>query len=119
MERQGGIGVYGFSILLVLVFFAAVFTPQFLKMRTGIYQVSCKEIRRKIETAVTNYHFNNTHSISQPGKSIDLDMLLARGYLMETQYCPEGGKYIFGPRGEVLCTLHYPKPTQEASDKRK
>ncbi|MBF0544968.1 MAG: hypothetical protein HQM08_11065 [Candidatus Riflebacteria bacterium] len=114
-KKSGGIGVYGFSILLILVFFAALAFPYFLKMKSGIYKISCKEIRRKIETAVTNYHFNNTHSIAQPGKRVDLDMLMARGYLMEIQYCPEGGKYFFGPKGEILCSQHYPKPEPEDS----
>ena len=85
-------------------------------MRSGIYKMSCKEIRRKVEVAVQNYDVNNTRSAIQSGKIIDLDFLRANGGLAEVQYCPENGRYIYGPQGEVLCSVHRSKVsvTQES-----
>jgi len=110
-RRMGGLGYYSVAFFIVGIFFVlVVFFPQFFKIRSGIYRISCKEIRRKIEVAVSNHDSNNTRSVVQPKKLIDLDYLKATGFLMEIQYCPEGGKYIFGPQGEVLCTIHRPEP---------
>jgi len=107
--RLGG-NLYGLAILAVLVFFIiAVFIPYYFKMRDGIYRVSCKEIRRKVEVAVANFDSNNTQPIVQAGKPIDLDKLKASGFLMEIQRCSAGGKFLFGPQGEILCSIHRPK----------
>ena len=109
--RQGGIGLYAIVMLLVGFFFAiAFFFPQFFHMQSGIYRISCKEIRRKIEVAVTNYDANNTRSIVRPHEKIDRDALVASGFLAEVVDCPAGGKYYFGPKGEVLCSFHHQHP---------
>ncbi len=113
--RGGGFGLYGILVLLVGSFLiVAFFFPQYFRMRSGIYRISCKEIRRKIEVAISNFDSNNTRSFVQPGKVIPLDFLKAEGFLSEIQRCPEGGKYIFGPGGETLCTIHRPNPKDEA-----
>ena len=109
-SRQGG-SLYGVAILIVFLFLLfAVFLPQYVRMREGIYRLSCKEIRRKIEVAVENYDNSHTKSIREPGKEINLDRLKASQFLAEIQYCPEGGKYLAGPAGEVLCSIHRPRP---------
>lgn len=106
-DRLGGFGLYlmallfMFAILTVLYFF-----PRYMSMRSGIYRISCKEIRKKIERAVAEYDANNTMSIVKPGKPIDLDFLKQTGFLAEVQYCPERGIYKFGQNGEVICTVH-------------
>ncbi|MFZ2960936.1 MAG: hypothetical protein WA705_28995 [Candidatus Ozemobacteraceae bacterium] len=106
-SRRGQLSGYGIAIILLAVLFlVAFFLPQYFRMRSGIYKISCKEIRRKIETAVSNYQFNNTRSIVQPGKTIDLDALKVEGFLSDIQYCPENGKFFYGPQGEVLCSEH-------------
>jgi len=113
--RRGSLGLYAMSMALVTLFLVlAFFFPQFFRMKSGIYRLSCKEIRRKIEVAVTNYDSNNTRSIVQPGKPIDIDHLKATGFLSEVQNCPESGKFLFGPQGEVLCTIHRPTAKQAA-----
>lgn len=111
--RLGG-NLYGMAIIFVILFFIfAVFLPNFIKMREGIYRVSCKEIRKKVEVAVSNYDSNNTRSIVQSGKPIDLDTLKANGFLSDIQYCPIGGRFFFGPQGEILCSTHYPRVSKE------
>ncbi|HNV70399.1 MAG TPA: hypothetical protein PKO06_11925 [Candidatus Ozemobacteraceae bacterium] len=108
--RAGGFGLYIVTVLFVTALCViGLFYPQFFRMRSGIYKISCKEIRRKVEVAVENYAVNNTRSLVQPGKNIDLDMLNGTGFLGEVQYCPEGGKLQYGPQGEVLCTVHRPR----------
>jgi len=119
-SRRGQLGPYGVAILiLVLLFIFVFFLPQFFKMRTGIYSLSCKEIRRKIETAVVNYHAQNTLPIGQPGKPINLDTLKAQGFLMEIQKCPEGGKYVLGTQSEVICTCPGHSAGHAGSDRAK
>lgn len=114
----GHVSLYGVSILFVLLFFIfVVFTPQFFKMRTGIYKLACKEIRHKIEVAVSQYGISNTRKIAKEGQPIDLDLLKTEGFLMEIQKCPENGKFVFGPEGDVLCSLHHPKPEPKKEDK--
>lgn len=111
-------GGYTLAILFLAALFGLfVFFPQFFKVRSSIYKLSCKEIRRKVETALADYQVNETTTIVQKGKPIDLDVLKARNYLGEVQYCPEGGKYQFGPQGEVLCTLHRPTPASDEDAK--
>ncbi|HOY68063.1 MAG TPA: hypothetical protein PLP29_14330 [Candidatus Ozemobacteraceae bacterium] len=113
--RRGSLGLYAMAMGLVTLFLVlAFFFPQYFRMKSGIYRISCKEIRRKIEVAVANYDSNNTRSIVQPGKPIDVDHLKATGFLSEVQTCPENGKYLFGPQGEVLCTIHRPTAKQAA-----
>ena len=111
-RRAGGFGLYAIVLLSVgLLFSLTFFFPKYMNMRSGIYRLSCKEIRRKIELAVQNHDTINTRSIAEPGKPIDLDKLKATGFLAEVQTCPEGGTYMFGPgekKLEVLCTKHRP-----------
>lgn len=108
--RRSGTSWYGTAILIVFLFLLfAVFLPQYVKMRNGIYRISCKEIRRKIEVAVANYDIQNTRALRNSGKEIDLDQLKASQFLAEVQNCPQNGIYLFGPNGEVLCSNHYPR----------
>jgi len=111
-HRTGGMGLYAIVILLVGFVFAITFLfPQFFHIQSGIYRISCREIRRKIAVAVTNYDTNNTRSIVTIGKKIDRDALVASGFLSEVVDCPAGGKYYFGPKGEVLCSVHHQHAT--------
>ena len=117
-SREGALGGYSLAILfLVCLFGTFFFFPQFFRVRSSIYKLSCKEIRRKVETALADYQVNETTTIVQKGKPIDLDVLKARNYLGEVQYCPEGGTFQFGPQGEVLCTLHRPTPGSDEDAK--
>ncbi|NLI78274.1 MAG: hypothetical protein GX442_17795 [Candidatus Riflebacteria bacterium] len=116
--RGGGFGMYLVALLFLLGIVSLLFFfPQYMNMRTGIYRISCKEIRKKIERAVADYDANNTMTIVKPGKTIDLDFLKETGFLAEIQYCPEKGTYKFGPQGEVYCTQHTdpdrPQPAEE------
>ncbi len=116
--RAGGFGMYLVALLFLLgVVSLLFFFPQYMNMRTGIYRISCKEIRKKIERAVADYDANNTMTIVKPGKTIDLDFLKETGFLAEIQYCPEKGTYKFGRQGEVYCTQHTdpdrPQPAEE------
>lgn len=109
-SRTGGFGLYAVALLTLMVLLAVMFFfPQYVNMRTGIYRISCKEIRKKVERAVADYDANNTMTIIKPGKPIDLDFLKETGFLAEVQYCPDKGTYKFGPSGEVICTAH-PEP---------
>lgn len=115
--RLGGFGFYAITVFVVgVVLIVSFFFPRFFRMRSGIYRISCREIRRKIETAVYNYDTVNTRAITRPGERIDTDMLKATGFLAEVQRCPEEGQYIFGSRGEILCTIHYPEPVHGESE---
>lgn len=111
-RRLGGFGLYAAVLLGVGLFFSvAFFFPRYLRMRSGIYSLSCREIRRKIELAVQNHDTINTRSIAEPGKPVDLDKLKATGFLAEVQLCPEGGTYQYGPgerKLDILCTVHRP-----------
>ncbi len=109
-SRSGGFGLYAVALMFMIVLVAIMFFfPQYMNMRSGIYRISCQEIRKKVERAVTDYDANNTMTIVKPGKPIDLDFLKETGFLAEVQYCPDKGVYKFGPQGEVVCTAH-PEP---------
>lgn len=115
--REGGFGLYAITVFVVaVVLIVSFFFPRFLKMRSGIYAISCREIRRKIETAVGNYDTIHTMAMSRPGETIDLDKLKAKEFLAEVQYCPEGGRYFFGPAGEILCSIHFPGPASQTEE---
>ena len=75
-------------------------------MQSGIYGISCREIRQKIQVAVEDYDTNNTRSIVELGKRVDLDTLKEKGFLPEIRLCPEKGEYQFDGRGRVICTFH-------------
>lgn len=107
LGRTGGFGLYMAAFLFMAGLLSVMFFfPQYVNMRSGIYRISCKEIRKKVERAVADYDANNTRTIVKPGKRIDLDFLKETGYLGEVQYCPERGSIVFGPQGEVACTAH-------------
>lgn len=107
---RAGSNVFGMTLLIfLLVFIIVSFYPRFKEMRDGVYRLSCKEIRRKVEVAVADYDANNTKSIVNPGRPIDLDSLKAAGFLVQVQNCPSGERYVFGPQGEVLCPIHRPR----------
>lgn len=106
-SKRGGLGIYAVIIILLLVLFIALYSfPKYLSMRSAIYKIACKEIRKKIERAVQEYEANNTKSIVKIGAKVDLDFLKATGFLAEIQRCPEGGRYIFGLNNEIICTVH-------------
>lgn len=105
--RQGNIALYAIVFLLVgIVMSIFIFFPQFLNMQSGIYGISCREIRQKIQVAIEDHDANNTRSIVERGKRVDLDTLKEKGFLNEIRLCPEKGEYKFDERGRVICTFH-------------
>lgn len=105
--RKGNFGLYVIVFLLVGVGLSIfLFFPQFLNMQSGIYGISCREIRQKIKAAVEEYDANNAKSIVEPEKRIDLDTLKEKGFLKEIRLCPEKGEYRFDKNGKVVCTVH-------------
>ena len=105
--RRGNVALYAIVFLLVgVVMSVVIFFPQFLNMQSGIYGISCREIRQKIQVAIEDHDANNSKSIVEPGKRIDLDTLKEKGFLHEIKLCPEKGEYKFDERGKVICTFH-------------
>lgn len=106
-SRRGNFALYAIVFLLVGVILSIfLFFPQFLNMQSGIYGISCREIRQRIKAAVEEYDANHTRSIIEPGKRIDLDTLKEKGFLKDIRLCPEKGEYHFDENGKVTCTLH-------------
>lgn len=105
--RRGNFGLYAIVFLMVgVVLSIFIFFPQFLSTQSGIYGISCREIRQRIKAAVEEYDANNTRSIIEPGKRIDLDTLKEKGFLKDIRLCPEKGEYYFDTEGKVTCTIH-------------
>jgi hypothetical protein len=106
-NRNGNLAMYSIIFilfgLLVAIF---VFFPQFVTTRTGIYSISCKDIKRKISIAIEDHEANQTNSIIKPGGKVDLDALKVRGYLDDIKLCPEKGVFMFTKDGKVMCTVH-------------
>lgn len=106
-SKNGGIGLYVIVFLLFgLLMSVFIFFPQFLNMQSGIYKISCREIRSKIQLAIEDHDANNTKHAAEPGKPINLDYLKETGYLAEVQTCPENGTYFINENGEVYCSFH-------------
>ncbi|GAB4275952.1 MAG: hypothetical protein Kow0029_17490 [Candidatus Rifleibacteriota bacterium] len=106
-SKRGSIGLYVIVFLFVgLLLSVFLFFPQFLNMQSGIYNISCREIRKKVKIAIEDHDANNTRPIIIKGQPIDLDYLKEKGYLAEVQTCPEGGKYFVGENGQVVCSFH-------------
>ncbi len=105
--RRGNVALYAIVFLLVgIIMSIFIFFPQFLNMQSGIYGISCREIRQKIQVAIEDHDANNSKSIIEPGKRVDLDTLKEKGFLHEIKLCPEKGEYKFDERGKVICTFH-------------
>jgi hypothetical protein len=106
-SKRGNFALYAIVFLMVgVVLSIFIFFPQFLNMQSGIYNITCREIKRKVQTAVMDHDANETKSIVQTGKLVDLDELKEKGFLAEIQYCPEKGEYRFDKTGKVICTVH-------------
>ena len=106
-RRSGNFGLYAIVFLLVgVVLSIFIFFPQFISTQSGIYGISCREIRQRIKVAVEEYDANNTKSIVQPGERINLDILKEKGFLKDIRLCPEKGEYRFDVDGQVTCTIH-------------
>lgn len=106
-RRNGSIALYAIVFILFgLLMSIFIFFPQFLNMQSGIYNISCREIRQKIRAAIEEYDVNNTRSIIERGKKVDLDTLKEKGFLFEIRLCPDKGEYKFDERGRVVCTVH-------------
>ncbi len=114
--RKGNFGLYVIVFLLVgVVLSIFLFFPQFINMQSGIYGISCREIRQKIRAAAEEYDANNAKSIIEPGKRIDLDTLKEKGFLKEIRLCPEKGEYMFDEDGKVFCTVHNSDNTADST----
>jgi competence protein ComGC len=106
-NRCGGLNFYSLILVLLGLGLAIfVFLPEYTKMQNGIYNVSCTDIRSKIDSAVADYNVRNSLNYSKPGLIVDLDTLKEKGYLREIKYCPQKGQFIFGKDGKVICTIH-------------
>ncbi len=106
-HKRGNVALYAIVFLLVgIIMSLVIFFPQFLNMQSGIYGISCREIRQKIQVAIEDHDANNSTSIIAPEKRVDLDTLKERGFLHEIKLCPEKGEYKFDKRGRVICTFH-------------
>lgn len=115
--RRGNFGLYVIVFLIVGVGLSLfLFFPQFLNMQSGIYGISCREIRHKIKAAVEEYDANNAKSIIVPGKRIDLDTLKEKGFLKEVRLCPEKGEYRFDSTGRIFCTVHMVESNSSRSE---
>ncbi|NCB38149.1 MAG: hypothetical protein EOM80_05205 [Erysipelotrichia bacterium] len=105
--RQGNFALYAIVFLFVgIILSIFIFFPQFVNMQSGIYGISCREIRQRIQVAVEEYDANNTKSIVEIDNRVDLDTLKEKGFLNEIRLCPEKGEYRFNKRGKVICTFH-------------
>lgn len=106
-NQAGNFALYAIIFLLFGVILSILlFFPEFLNMQSGIYGISCKEMRTKLQSATYDYDINNSVSIVSPGKVVDADLLKERGYLAEIQTCPNHGKFRFDKNGKVICTFH-------------
>ncbi len=106
-RRKGGLGFYALLLLLTGLGLATfLFFPEYINMQSGIYSVSCNDIRAKIESAVEDYNVNHSLTYSKPGQIVDLDTLKEKGYLREIKYCPQKGIFIFDEKGKVICSFH-------------
>ena len=105
--RSGSFALYAVVFLFIGILLSVfLFFPQFVDMQSGIYGISCQDIRRKITSAVSDYDANNTVAIENPGHPVNLDLLKEKGFLDEIQKCPMHGKYYFDKNGKVICTFH-------------
>ncbi|PKL47843.1 MAG: hypothetical protein CVV42_11925 [Candidatus Riflebacteria bacterium HGW-Riflebacteria-2] len=117
--RQGNFALYAIVFLLVGVILSIfIFFPQFLNMQSGIYGISCREIRVKIRAAVEEYNANNTRTIIEPGKRVDLDTLKEKGFLAEIRLCPQKGEYKFDDKGNVYCTFHNAEENEQTAEQK-
>lgn len=106
-NRNGSMAMYFIIFILFgLIVAIFVFSPQFIQTRTGIYSISCRDIRRKISIAIEDHEANQTSSIIKHGEKVDLDALKVRGYLDDIRLCPEKGVFMFTDDGRVICTVH-------------
>ncbi len=105
--RKGGLGFYSLILLVLGLGFALfVFMPEYSEMQSGIYSVSCADIRTKIDSAIEDYNVKNSKEYAKKGCIIDLDTLKEKGYLREIKYCPQKGTFILGNNGKVFCSIH-------------
>lgn len=107
INRRGNMALYAILLIMVGLGLAIfVFFPEYLDMQNGIYDVSCNDIRIKIDSAVEDYNVNNSKTFIKIGGSVDQDTLKEKGYLREIKKCPQNGKFLFGKNGKVICTIH-------------
>lgn len=104
-------------MVTLLLFVCVILVPGFFKMRENVYNMSCLQLRRNLETAAGAYDQQNTRTMARPGKTVDQDTLKEAGFIMKVQYCPKGGKYTFGANGKILCDLHSQLTVPTAADK--
>ena len=106
-SRFGGLGFYALILLVAGLGLAIfVFLPEYSDMQKGIYNVSCADIRSKIDSAIEDYNLKNSKEYTKKGTIIDLETLKAKGYLREIKSCPQKGTFIYGNNGKVECTIH-------------
>lgn len=106
-NRHGGLGLYAIILIIVGLGLALfVFMPEYTEVQNGIYNVSCEDIRAKIQSAVDDYNVNNSKSYGKPNLVVDLDTLKEKGYLREIKLCPQKGVYMFDKNNKVICSIH-------------
>lgn len=105
--KSGNFALYAAVFLLFGILISVfLFFPEFINMQSGIYGISCKDIRRKLDSAVSDYNANNSVAMGKPGARVDADTLKEKGYLDEIKKCPMHGIYLFDKNGKVICTYH-------------
>ncbi len=106
-SKFGGLGFYALILLITGLGLAIfIFFPEYSNMQSGIYNVSCADIRAKINSAIEDYNVKNSKEYAKKGTIIDLDTLKEKGYLREIKHCPQKGIFIYGENGKVKCSLH-------------
>lgn len=106
-NRRGNLAMYSIVFILCGVLMAMfIFFPQYMNTRSGIYGISCRDIRKKISVAIEDHDVNNSVSAIKPGEKVNLDLLKEKGFLDEIRLCPEKGIFMFDNKGRVVCTVH-------------
>lgn len=106
-NRHGGLGLYAVVLIIVGLGLALfVFMPEYNEVQNGIYNVSCDDIRAKIQSAIDDYNVNNSKAFGKPNIKVDLDTLKEKGFLREIKRCPQNGIYMFDKDQKVICSIH-------------
>jgi competence protein ComGC len=88
---------------------AAIAIPNFARARDNAQEKACNANMRVMTGAMEMYNMDH----SDPLKTLDLDVLLKKKYLMSQPKCPQQGTYSLegtGDEAQVRCSKHGPLP---------
>lgn len=100
-----------FEIILVLAIIgvlAAIAIPNFRRSREQAKDKACHANCRALQGAVEMYNMDNSPQMS----TLDIDLLIQKGYLRERPYCPLAGRkntyygFNLNSNGLVFCSIH-------------